>query len=383
MRTIIMGAVAAMSVAVLADTFYWHGPNAQDSNREGDWMDEDAWMHSVTGELYTWQEEDTHDVVFDPARVGSNGWLTRINLPTGNVTPHSVFVVPNIPACRFCRAVGDEDPAGRIVTSAFVSGGNVQFQDGTTLQTASLVVDGGVFKYDGIGLAALSLCEAIVVTNAMVTCTVGGILTSAIDVTGSGLVTSSNYGQGDGNCYTLAGAVTLHPDAVLIQSEASYQWRPYEISGTVTLLGDATLQGGTGDANRSLLTGGVSGGHTLTLHVVGTNPAGGMAVQNAPWDGVEGLVKTGTGILTLSVENLLGDAPTVQRKKSSLFSIQEGLVRLASPLVAQEIRLGETVIDAPGLYDTFALDPLGDYFTPDSTGAITIPPPMGTLILLR
>jgi len=108
-----------------------------------------------------------------------------------------------------------------------------------------------------------------------------------------------------------------------------------------------------------------------------------MVVQNGAWHGVEGIIKTGTGLLTIQVADILGDDAAIQQKKIALFSVQEGLVKLSAPLIAKTLQLGSDTITAPGTYTLSELDPGNLYFTPDSVGTFTIPPPAGTLILLR
>ena len=385
MKSIVMGVMMTVSAVLLADVWYWHGPIA-DPDRKGDWMEEDMWLDAATGTLVTWQEGDTHDVIFNPSRVGGTGWFNRIGVPPEGVTPDSVLVI-NAAQCAFRVDSTSGSTPGRIFTSVFTAKDKavVSFWDATTLQTPALVIDGttgGNITYDLGGLATLSLCETLVLTNATVRAR-GGTLTSDIHVTGTSMVTQANYG-GD-LWWILAGAMTLYPGALFMQTEDSsnYQWRTYEIAGDITLLGDATIQGGTRDANRTFISGAVTGAYTLTLRVIGTNPNGGMVVRNGAWQDVAGLIKTGTGILTIQTANLLGDVADVQQKKNALFSIQEGQVRLSAPQVAKTIQLGSDIITVPGTYATAVLDPGNLYFTADSTGTITIPPPAGTVLMLR
>ena len=387
MKSIVMGVMMTVSATLLADTLYWYGDPSV-GNRDGNWMADDMWLDAATGNLVTWQENDTHDVIFDSSRVGGTGWFTHIGIPSDGVTPNSVVVAANLQACRFRHDTNDPGTPGSIFTPEFTAmgRGDVTFYDGVTLQALHLVVDGangGLFKYENLGIGALSLCDTAVLTNnATVTSTAGGIVTCAFDVYGTARATQGNYGQGYGNQWTLAGPITLNPGALLIQAEASYQWRPYEISGAITLLGDAGIQGGTGDQNTTVISGGVTGAHTLTLHVVGTNPNGGKIIRDGAWD-VAGVTKTGTGRLTVQVENLFGNFDEVQQKKEAILSIQEGLVKLSAPQVVKTLQLGSDIITGVGTYTIAELDPGNLYFTADYIGALTIPPPGGTVILLR
>jgi len=249
MKSIVMGIMMmTVSTALLADTWYWYG-DPSIGNREGNWMDTDMWLDDATGNLVTWQEGDTHDVIFDSTRVGGTGWFTLIGVPSGGVTPNSVFVAANVQACNFRCDTNTPSAPGSIFTPEFTimaRNQGVAFYAGTTLHASRLVVDGtngGPFGYDALGIGALSLCGTVVLTNnATVTSTEGGIATCAFDIHGTSRVTRGNYGQGYGNQWTLAGPITLNPDALLLQTvDASFQWRPYEISGAITLLGDAGI----------------------------------------------------------------------------------------------------------------------------------------------
>ena len=119
MKKTVIGMAVAVSGVLLADTLYWVGPDTS-GNREGAWMGNNVWVSATTGIPYTWQAGDTHDVVFDPSGGRGNGWYTRIELPADGVTPNSVLVVANVPACWF-RSDGAPAGPGTLVTPKFTS----------------------------------------------------------------------------------------------------------------------------------------------------------------------------------------------------------------------------------------------------------------------
>ena len=282
LRVIVL-AFLIVAMAANAAELEWEGSGT--SNHEGEWDDTGAWLDG--GTAYTWQTDDTHDVNFVPK---GTGWFTHIGVPAEGVTPGSV-TVGGLSKASFELKTGDTGPA-TLETGVFDTAAPTEIASDVTLNASRVVVRGDSLRFANAGPAAYT--GALELRGGAVSYKKGGTFNNAIDVHGHSSFTEFNY---NGSSWDIAGNVNLNPGANFVISEASQQWRTYTLSGSVNVQGDAGIQGGTGDANKTRITGNVSGDHTVTL--TATGGGSGLHVESGTWD-VGGLTKAGGGELTLS-----------------------------------------------------------------------------------